>query len=84
MVELEFIKALREVEGNVTKNQDEIAYAKFIKSRNWDKLHPVFEDGVLQNPVPTMDKAGYMQFFKAFNKIANNKNNQHLALSLVQ
>ena len=79
----EFIKALREVEGSVTDAQDKIAYAKFIKSRNWDKLHPVYEDDVLQNPVPTMDKAGYMQFFKAYNKFAKDKNNGHLALSLV-
>ena len=80
----EFARALSEVAGKVSELDIKTAYAKYIKSRNWDKLHPVFVDKVLKNPVPSMDKDGYMQFFKSYNKFANNEHNKHLGLSLTR
>ena len=79
---VEFKKALKEVVGSVSDVEVEIAYAKFIKSRNWDINHPVFEDKKLRNPVPSMDKEGYMQFFKNYNKAV--KQYEHLELDLLK
>ena len=81
----EFARALSEVVGTVSTVDIKEAYKKFIKSRNWDKLHPIYKKDckMLVNPVPTMDKDGYMQFFNAYNKFANDVNNKHLNLSLI-
>ena len=80
----DFTDALKEVVGKVSGEEIKIAYFKFLKSRSWDILHPVYEDEVLKNPVYTMDKKGFMRFFKEYNKFANNEHNQHLGLNLVQ
>lgn len=54
----EFLRTLKEVEGNITLEQAKIAYIKFINSREWDKLHPVYD---MSKPIKKIEKLTFLE-----------------------
>lgn len=59
----DFYDALKEYKGEFDQQGLENAWDKFIKSRNWDKLHPREGVKVLEHT-----KKDYMEFFKQYQK----------------